>query len=110
MGIFANYIYDLSPLVRLHPIGFKIVESVMDRELDRYLYGMYRSQRMNFISTNVHSYKALNLVGKPVGKIDVPSVYTGLEDDFVEVKIQKVRELSLKGDIYEITLSSTQDE
>lgn len=78
IGIFANYIYDLSPLEKLHPIGYKIVESVMDRELDRYLYGMYRSEREPSVPTNNHGYRALALVGNPIGKIDIPSVYTGL--------------------------------
>lgn len=31
IGIFANYIYDLTPLKTFHPIGFKVIESVLGR-------------------------------------------------------------------------------
>lgn len=61
-----------------HPIGHKIIESVRDREVDRYMYGMYRSEREPQIPTNNHGHKAFSLLGKPIAKLDINSVYTGL--------------------------------
>ena len=45
VGVFANYIYDLSNLTFMHPAGYKIIESIKYRDFDRYLYGMYRTER-----------------------------------------------------------------
>jgi hypothetical protein len=41
--VFANYAYDMAPLKFLHPGGFQVIESVKNREVDRYIYGMYSS-------------------------------------------------------------------
>ena len=45
MGVFANYVYDLSSLLMNHPAGYRIIEGIQHRDFDRYLYGMYRSER-----------------------------------------------------------------
>ena len=42
--VFANYIYDVEPLRIDHPAGFQIVESVKNKEVDRYIYGMFASE------------------------------------------------------------------
>lgn len=89
-------------MLKLHPIGYKIIESIRDRELDRYFYGMYRSEKEPSIPTHSHGFKSLALVGNPLGKLFIPPLYYGLEEDCVKVKIVKVREISGKGGIYEI--------
>lgn len=39
--IFGNYVYDARELEKNHPGGFKVIEDVKGREVDRFLYGMY---------------------------------------------------------------------
>ena len=41
--IYANRIYDIEPLRRFHPGGYQIIDSVKNKEIDRYVYGMYSS-------------------------------------------------------------------
>lgn len=38
--IFADYVYRLSPLLTSHPGGFRIINKVRGREVDRFLYGI----------------------------------------------------------------------
>jgi hypothetical protein len=59
VGIFANYVYDLDRLTRHHPAGYRIIESIKYRDFDRYIYGMYRSERETHIAVPKHSFKAL---------------------------------------------------
>jgi hypothetical protein len=63
---------------------------------------MYRSEKESSIPTHSHGYRSLALVGDPLGKLDIPPLYYGLEEDYVQVKIVKVREISSRGGIYEI--------
>lgn len=37
--VFANYVYDVAPLRRHHPAGFQVIETVKNKEVDRYIYG-----------------------------------------------------------------------
>lgn len=41
--IYANRIYDIELLRRFHPGGYQIINSVKNKEIDRYVYGMYSS-------------------------------------------------------------------
>jgi hypothetical protein len=41
--VFANYIYKIQPLKHFHPCGYQIINSIGDREMDQYMYGIYRS-------------------------------------------------------------------
>jgi hypothetical protein len=59
VGIFANYVYDLDRLTRHHPAGYRIIESIKYRDFDRYIYGMYRSERETHIAVPKHSFNAL---------------------------------------------------
>jgi hypothetical protein len=104
VGIFANYVYDLSPLLLHHPNGYRIIESIKGMDLDRFLYGMYPSDRFPRIPANSHSWKSLDLLGSPVAKIHIPAVYLGLETDITEVEIFNVEPISEKCSIYELQL------
>jgi hypothetical protein len=85
IGVFANYVYDLQPLLHSHPCGFRIVESVKGVDLDRFLYGMYSPDRFPRVPTNSHGFKSLSLLDTPIAKISIPAVYAGLEVDTTEV-------------------------
>ena len=42
--IFANHVYKAEILKTLHPGGTKVIEIIMNREVDRFLYGMYPAE------------------------------------------------------------------
>ena len=106
VGVFANYVFDLKNLQMFHPAGYRIIEGVKYRDFDRYLYGMYRSERENSVPVHVHSYKALTLVGDPIAKLNIPQIYKGLENEFCDVKVRKVTTVSETGQIYQVQLES----
>jgi hypothetical protein len=78
LGVFANYVYDMSPLLHSHPNGYRIINSVKGMDLDRFIYGMYPAERFPAIPANSHSWKAFDLVGGPIAKIHIPGVYSGI--------------------------------
>lgn len=39
--IFANYVYDARNFEKYHPGGYRVIELVRGREVDRFIYGMY---------------------------------------------------------------------
>jgi hypothetical protein len=43
--IFNNYVYDIDALGSFHPAGMEVIRSVVNRDVDRYLYGMYSSEK-----------------------------------------------------------------
>jgi len=106
VGVFANYVYDISSLVKNHPAGYKIVEGIKHRDFDRYLYGMYRSEREPRIPEHVHGYKVLTMVGEPIAKIKIPQLYKNLERDYGEVAINRITTISERGSIYHLELES----
>lgn len=65
----------VSPLLDLHPAGFKIIESVLGREIDRFVYGMYAPELLPDAPLHEHSSNFTNLVGSPLARIDTPSPY-----------------------------------
>ena len=42
--IFANHVYKADDLKNIHPGGSKVIEIIMNREVDRFLYGMYSAE------------------------------------------------------------------
>ena len=62
LGIFANYIFDITPMEHSHPQGYRIIDSIRNRDFDRYVYGMYATERAPFIQPHAHSFKALDLL------------------------------------------------
>ena len=104
--MFANYIFDLSALQKFHPCGYRIIESIKYRDFDRYLYGMYRTERDPKVPTNKHSFKALTLVGDPVAKLSIPPIYKNLDRDYCEVMLNRITVISQKGQIYLIELET----
>jgi hypothetical protein len=104
IGVFANYVYDLQPLLHNHPCGFRIVESVKGVDLDRFLYGMYSPDRFPRVPTNSHGFKSLSLLDAPIAKISIPAVYSGLEVDTTEVVLSSALLISRRSAIYELRL------
>ncbi len=43
--IFNNHVFDIAALGSFHPIGMQVIRSVVNRDVDRYLYGMYSSEK-----------------------------------------------------------------
>lgn len=39
--IFANYVYESKELEETHPGGYKVIQLMRGREVDRFIYGMY---------------------------------------------------------------------
>ncbi len=39
--VFANYVYDTEELKLYHPAGYQIIAAVRNKEIDRYIYGMF---------------------------------------------------------------------
>lgn len=68
----------MAPLKLTHPAGYQIIESVKNREIDRFIYGMFRTEKHPFLPASSHSYKSFELLGKPVAKIDIPSPFEGM--------------------------------
>ena len=94
VGVFANYVYDLKNMLKFHPAGYKIVEGIKYRDFDRYLYGMYRTEREKSIPVPVHGYKTLTLVGDPIAKLNIPQLYRNLERDVGKVTIRRITTVS----------------
>ena len=107
MGVFANYIYDIANLMKFHPAGYRIIEGIKYRDFDRYLYGMYRSEREKSVPVPVHGYKVLTMVGDPIAKLEIPQLYKGLERDYCEVTLRNISTVSEKGQIHQVELEST---
>lgn len=63
----------------MHPIGVDVIQSVANRDIDRYLYGMYSSEKHPEISPHSHSFRSLKLLDEPVAKIDIPQTCSDLK-------------------------------
>ena len=79
LGIFANYVYDITPLEHSHPQGYRIIDSIRNRDFDRYIYGMYATERAPFIQPHAHSFRALDLLDSPIAKLTIAPLYEGLQ-------------------------------
>ena len=104
--MFANYIYGISKLQRFHPCGYKIIENIKYRDFDRYLYGMYRTERDPIVPTNKHSLNVLDLLGEPVAKLNIPSIFKNLDRDYCDVTLSQITCISQKGQIYLVEFES----
>jgi hypothetical protein len=90
-----------------HPVGMQVIRSVVNRDIDRYLYGMYSSEKLPEIPEHSHSFRSLRLLNAPVAKLGITSVCpnTLTEDEF-EVYVDSFSCISRSGDLYEIYLKS----
>lgn len=79
IGVFANYVFNIEPLLRFHPMGFSIIESVRGREFDRFLFGSSPTERLPAIPPNNHSLRSIDLLGPPLAKIHILPLYDNLE-------------------------------
>lgn len=73
--IYNNYVYDATELINYHPGGKKVIQTILGREVDRFLYGMYSSELLPSIPPHSHSVGALSLLKEPVMKISIPPPY-----------------------------------
>jgi hydroxymethylpyrimidine pyrophosphatase-like HAD family hydrolase len=107
--IYNGYVYDATKVINHHPGGHKVISSILGREVDRFLYGMYSSELVPEIPPHSHSTGALTLLREPVLKIVTPSPFK----DFSEataVKIQFMNEVSKNSKIYVVGLAATRGE
>ena len=98
--MFANYVFSVEPLLLHHPCGYRIIDSVKGMDMDRFIYGMYPSERFPLVPASSHGYKSLSLLDSPLAKISIPAIYSGLEGEKMEVKLNSLRAISTKCSIY----------
>jgi hypothetical protein len=63
-----------------HPGGYQIIEAVKNREVDRFIYGMYAPEQFPDTPIYSHSYKCMTLVGDPIAKINIPLIWGGFDE------------------------------
>mgnify|MGYP000395063807 CR=1 FL=1 len=85
--IFNDYVYDARNLEKQHPGGYKVIELVRGREVDRFIYGMYSAELYPELAPYSHSMYSLELVGNPIAKLITPPIYEGFEYDVTQMKI-----------------------
>lgn len=102
--IFGNYAYDAADLKAKHPGGYRVIELVLGREVDRFLYGMYSAELYPELLPYSHSASCLQLVGNPIAKIVTPPTFRGFEAEICEADIRYLCEVSGKTQIYAIGL------
>ena len=86
--IFANHIYDAKGLEENHPGGYRVIQLVKGREVDRFIYGMYSAELYPELKAYSHSISSLQLVGNPIAKIVTPPTYSGFNGTIVEGKVK----------------------
>jgi len=59
-------------LSRDHPIGYQVIKTVKGRSVDRFLYGMYTSEKTPSLPNHSHSLRSLALLDRPIAKIVIP--------------------------------------
>lgn len=59
----------MAPMKLNHPAGYQILNLVRNREIDRFIYGMYRAEKLPLLPASSHSKKSLALLGNPIAKI-----------------------------------------
>jgi hypothetical protein len=91
-------------VIKHHPGGQKVINSIVGREVDRFLYGMYSSELVPEVLPNSHSTGALALLREPLIKIVTPCPYKGFHDSLVEVQVQFMNQVSKKNKIFVIGL------
>ena len=103
--IFNNHVFDLAALGSWHPVGLQVIRSVVNRDVDRYLYGMYSSEKLPEIPEHSHSFRSLKLLNPPVAKLGITSVCSNTitEEEF-KVSVDSYTCISRSGDLYEIYL------
>jgi hypothetical protein len=55
--------------MKIHPGGNRVIETVIGREVDRFLYGMYSSELLPELPPHSHSAHCLKLTGQPLAKL-----------------------------------------
>lgn len=50
----------------------QVIRSVVNRDVDRYLYGMYSSEKHPELGAHSHSFRSLKLLEGPVAKLGIP--------------------------------------
>lgn len=94
--------YNLEGLKVNHPVGYQVVNSVKNKEMDRYLYGMYTSETSPGLPLNSHSFKSMDLLGEPIGVLSVQSPYAGFSEQPMDVQLKSVSLVSERGKIYQL--------
>lgn len=86
--IYNGYVYDASRLIIHHPGGQKVISSILGREVDRFLYGMYSAELVPEVLPYSHSTGALVLLRNPILKVAIPPTFSGFNDAPAAVGVQ----------------------
>ena len=58
------------------------------------------------VPTNKHSLNVLDLLGEPVAKLNIPSIFKNLDRDYCDVILSQITCISEKGQIYLVEFES----
>lgn len=108
--IYNGYVYDASRLTVHHPGGQKVISSILGREVDRFLYGMYSSELVPEVPPHSHSTGALVLLREPIYKVTIPPTFKGFDDGPAAVSVQFMNEISKQSKIYFVGLAAARGE
>ena len=100
--IFADYVYDARGFEKEHPGGFKVIELVKGREVDRFIYGMYSVELYPELAPISHSADSMQKIGLPIAKLVCPPTYSGINEEFNVGTIRYLNCISTKTQIYAI--------
>lgn len=103
--IFQNKVYHAENLAKIHPGGSRVIETVIGREVDRFLFGMYSSELLPSLPPHSHSASCLRLTGRPFAQLVVPPTFDGFTTDIVKGRISFVHTVSEKTQIFELGIS-----
>jgi hypothetical protein len=106
--IFQNYAYHAHNLASIHPGGSRVIETVIGREVDRFLFGMYSSELLPSLGPHSHSANCLRLAGRPFAQLVVAPTFDGFTTSIVKGRICFVRVVSEKTQIYQLGLRMSQ--
>lgn len=67
----------------MHPAGYQVLKLVRNREVDRFMYGMFSAEKLPNLPAYSHTARSLDLLGAPVAKINIASPYKGMTDNIL---------------------------
>lgn len=101
--VYGNNVYDISSMIEWHPAGFELLQGAKNGEVEKYLFGVYSSNKLLSIKNHPHTSNAPNLLQNPIAKLDIPSCYQGL-GRINTVTVDQLRLVSSGAEVYELHL------
>ena len=107
--VFNNYVYRGETLKNNHPGGSKVINTITNREVDRFIYGAYTADELPETPRRAHSYKSISLLGKPVAQLDIPQTFSGFDKPEVECSVIQMGEVIKGTNIYLLWLAKKKE-